>query len=114
MIKGEQIIAILPETDQKILGSENNEILLSQETFDDHIYKHPEITEADYQNLQKIIDSAEVWRLPNKPERLIYLLRGRVTYQACVKRTQDGRKNYMTTLFRNSKQRLPNNAERIR
>ena len=107
-------IAKLSLIDQELLGSKTAIILLSRETLNIHLEKHPEITEADYNALQTILDTGEVWRVPERPERLVYITVEGIKYLAAIKRTQDGRKNYLLTLFRNQAQKVPKAAVRVR
>ena len=107
-------IATLSEVDQKTLGTKTPLILLSKETLTNHLQKHPEIGESVYQNLQQIIEKAELWRVPERPERLIYMTCEEPKYLIAIKRNQDGTKNYVLTIFRNSAHKTPKGAIRIR
>ncbi|MDI9349086.1 MAG: hypothetical protein QM537_03685 [Candidatus Symbiobacter sp.] len=107
-------IARLCDADKLWLKSHDSMVYLSQMTLDEHLIKHPEISREDYQNVQKILDSAEVWHKPNQPERLIYVTRIDAKYFTVVKRTKNGSRNYLLTLFKNSKLWIPDGALRLR
>jgi len=112
---GEFPVAVLSPGDAKVLGAQSNVVLLSHETLVTHIAKHPEIGLADYRKIQKLLDSkhSEVWQTASG-ERLIYITEDGVRYRAVLKRTEDGRKNYFLSLYRERRTEPPADAVRIR
>jgi len=111
-LAGEFPIAALNDTDRLLLGSDSNTVLLSRQSIDEHIAKHPEITVDDYRKAQEIIDRGDVYQVGDS--RMVYLLMDKVWYRAALKRTGDGGKNYFLTLFRNDKAKPPKGAIKIR
>ena len=107
-------IGILTPDDQALLGSSSNAVLLSRVSLDDHKIKHPEIGLSDYQLIPKILSEGQIWQIPDKQERVIFMMVGGVTYRAGIKRTMDCEKNYLLTLFINTKSKPPKGAIRIR
>jgi len=91
-------VAVLRPDDKALLGSESQVVKLSSETVKDHIEKHPEITVEDYRKLPQIIDEGEVYR--QGEDRLIYLQTEGFLYRTTVKRTNNGKESYATTLFK--------------
>ena len=89
-------------------------VWLSRISMDAHKAKHPEIGVDAYRKIPEILASGQVWRVPGEPERLVFLKVGDVVYRAAVKRTSDGRKNYLLTLFRSTKAKPPKGAVRVR
>ena len=89
-------------------------VLLSDRSLREHLDKHPEVQLQDYQKIPLILEQGEVWIVPDKPERLIYLFIDGVTYRAALKRTVDGDENYFLTLFKNTKKKPPKGAVRVR
>lgn len=97
-LAGEFPVAVLDDAEKTLLGSEASVVLMSQASVADHLDKHPEITAADYRQVQQIIDEGEVYQ--QNDTRVIYLWLGGELYRAALKRTQDGLKNYFLTLFK--------------
>ena len=70
---------------------------------------------TDYRLLPQIIENGEVWQVPGQGERLIFITLGGVRYRAALKRTMDGSKNYLVTLFRIGKgSAVPKGAVKVR
>jgi len=110
---GEFPVAVLSPKDMNALGAQSNTVLISHETLVTHIAKHPEIGLADYRKIQRLLDeSREVYRQGD--DRLIYVTLDGVRYRAVLKRTQDGRKNYFLSLFRDTNPTPPAGAVRVR
>lgn len=111
-IKGEFPVAVLSAIDRAVLSAESQLVLLSQESLAAHIIKHPEITLADYRQIQTILDKGEVYKQGDT--RLVYIALHGVIYRAALKRTTDGKKNYFLTLFKNETGARPKPDTRIR
>ncbi len=111
-IAGEFPVAVLKNADRLAIGAESSVVLLSQESLAAHVKSHPEIALADYRKIQRLMDEGEVYRQGDT--RLVYLAIDGVTYRAALKRTQDGRKNYFLTLFKNETGARPKSSARIR
>lgn len=109
---GEFPVAVLNPTDKALLKTENHVVVLSKQSIDKQLAKHPDVTLSDYRNVQSIIDNGEVYQLGE--ERLIYLKRGDLTYRVALKKTKNGLNNYLLSLFRNDKGKPPKGAVRIR
>ena len=107
-------IGILSPDAQALLGSRSSTVLLSRISLDDHKIKHPEIGLADYRLISKILSEGQMWQIPDKQERVIFMMVGSVTYRAGIKRTMDCERNYLLTLFVNTKSKPPKGAIRIR
>lgn len=107
-------VGVLRPEDTKELGTKACTVLLSDRSLKEHLEKHPEIQLRDYQRIPLILEQGEVWRVPDKPERLIYLLIDGTTYRAALKRTVDGNENYFLTLFKNTKKKPPKGAMKVR
>lgn len=107
-------IARLSKDDMQALGASSSTVWLSRISMDAHKAKHPEIGVDAYRKIPEILASGQVWRVPGEPERLVFLKVGDVVYRAAVKRTSDGRKNYLLTLFRSTKAKPPKGAVRVR
>lgn len=112
--KDEFPVGILIETDKQLLKSKSQVVLLSRESLDAHKISHPEVGIDDYKIIPKILENGEVWQKPNETERIILICIGDVAYRAAIKTTSDGSKNYFLSLIRNTKQKAPKGAERIR
>jgi hypothetical protein len=110
-IQGEFPVAVLDPREQALLGSEAPTVLLSSTSLDAHVAKHPEIGLDDYAKIQKIIDQGDIYRQGD--ERLVYLALDGVWYRAALKRTEDGRKNYFLTLFKNERGKPPGGAVKV-
>jgi len=102
---GEFPVAVLSAQDQALLGSETNTVLLSRESIDAHLDKHPEVGLSDYRKIQAIIDDGKIYRQGST--RLIYIIYDGQTYRAALKRTGNGLKNYFLTLFKNERGKPP-------
>ncbi len=113
-VQGEYPVAVVPPVERRVLGAESPVVLLSQQSLTAHRERHPEIGIDDYRRVQQLLDDGEVYRLPDDPGRLIYLIIEGVTYRAALKRTVDGRKNYFLTLFKSRTEQPPPRAERLR
>jgi hypothetical protein len=109
---GEFPIAVLSAQDQALLGAETNTVLLSRESIDTHLEKHPEVGLVDYRKVQDIIDNGQIYQQGSA--RLIYITDDGQTYRAALKRTGDGLKNYFLTLFKNERGRPPAGAVEIK
>ena len=107
-------IAELSADDMALIGAETATVWLSRQSLDDHLAIHPEIVLDDYLKVPTIVENGQVWMLPSSPERLIFMQLGEVVYRAVVKRTADGNRNYLLTLFRNTKTKPPKGAVRIK
>jgi hypothetical protein len=110
-LEGEFPLAVLDDQEMSLLGSESRNVLLSRQSVDAHVAKHPEITVDDYRKAQDIIDRGEVYLAGDS--RLIYLLDDGVWYRAALKRTADNQKNYFLTLFKNERGKPPGGAVKI-
>ncbi|WP_447926939.1 phage head morphogenesis protein [Vreelandella sp. EE27] len=113
-IQGEYPIAVVPPVERQVLGAESPVVLLSQQSLRTHRERHPEIGLEDYRRVQQLLDDGQVYQLPDKPGRLIYLVIEGVTYRAALKRTQDGQKSYFLTLFKSRTDQPPPDAVRLR
>ncbi|WP_278369827.1 phage minor head protein [Vreelandella titanicae] len=113
-MRGEYPVAVVPPVEREVLGAESPVVLLSQQSLSTHRERHPEIGINDYRRVQQLLDDGEVYRVPNDPGRLIYLIIEGVTYRAALKRTEDGKKNYFLTLFKSRTDQPPPGAERLR
>lgn len=113
-MQGEYPVAVVPPVERRVLGAESPVVLLSQQSLAAHRARHPEIGIDDYRRVQQLLDDGEVYRLPDDPGRLIYLIIEGVTYRAALKRTVDGKKNYFLTLFKSRTEQPPPRAERLR
>lgn len=111
-IKGEFPIAVLPPSEQALLGAETAILLLSQESLAAHILKHPELGFADYLKIQDMLEKGDLYK--QGENRLVYIMLDGIVYRAALKRTMDGKKNYFLTLFKNDKAAPPKDAVRIR
>lgn len=111
-VEGEFPVAVLDEATQALLESQTCVVSFSQASAAEHAARHPEITVADYRKIQQMLDSGQIYRQGD--ERLIYLWSDEKAYRAAIKRTADGGKNYLLTLFRNTKEKPPKGAVRIR
>lgn len=109
--KGEFPIAVLNPRDKTLLKTDNQVVVLSRESVDKHLTKHPEIRVDDYRQIQDVIDNGDVYQQGD--ERLIYINKEGVTYRAALKRTGDGMKNYFLTLFKNERAKPPGDAVKI-
>jgi len=107
-------VGILRPEDMEGLETKVRTVLLSDRSLREHLDKHPEVQLQDYQKIPLILEQGEVWIVPDKPERLIYLFIDGVTYRAALKRTVDGDENYFLTLFKNTKKKPPKGAVRVR
>jgi hypothetical protein len=110
----EHPIAQLSRADMELIGAKQSTVLLSTVTLNAHRKKHPEIGLDDYRKIPEIIANGQVWSVPGNPERIIFIQIDDVIYRAAVKRTADGQKNYLLTLFKNTKKKPPKGAVRIR
>lgn len=114
-VSGEFPVAVLKEADRAWLGSVSPVVVLSQRSLAAHREKHPEIGLADYRRLPDIVAQGEVWQVPGQDERLIFVTLGGTRYRAVLKRTAEGDKNYLLTLFKVGKgSGVPAGAKRIR
>lgn len=113
-MRGEYPVAVVPPVERQVLGADSPVVLLSQQSLSAHRERHPEIGINDYRRVQQLLDDGEVYRMPNDPGRLIYLIIEGVTYRAALKRTEDGKKNYFLTLFKSGTDQPPPGAERLR
>ena len=113
-VRGEYPVAVVPPVERDVLGAESPVVLLSHQSLSAHQERHPEIGIDDYRRVQQLLDDGEVYRLPDEPGRLIYLIIEGVTYRAALKRTTDGKKNYFLTLFKSRTNQPPPQAERLR
>jgi len=114
--KGTFAAAVLRPSDKVLLGSKSQTVLLSDATLAKQAVEHPEIGLADYQKLQAIMDSGEVYRQGNV--RLVFFRTDDgVWYRAAVKVTRDGNEIYLVTLFRTRERDVRNaraNLEKVR
>jgi hypothetical protein len=108
------LIAALSDVEMAWLETQSREVWLSKITLDAHKRAHPEIGIADYQCIPRILAHGKIWLLPDSPARIILMEIGAVTYRMAIKRTQDGSRNYLLTLFRNTKAKPPKGAVRVR
>lgn len=115
------LIAALSDVEMAWLETQSREVWLSKITLDAHKRVHPEIGIADYeigiadyQRIPRILAHGQIWLLPDSPERIILMEIGAATYRMAIKRTQDGSRNYLLTLFRNTKAKPPKGAVRVR
>jgi len=108
---GEFPVAVLSPTEKALLGAETQTVLLSRESVDEHLKKHPEILLEDYTLVQFIIDQGDIYKQGNT--RLIFIRQNGVTYRAVLKRSADGLKNYFLSLFKNKRGKPPGNAVKI-
>lgn len=114
-VAGEFPVAALKAADQALLGASSPVVMVSQRSLTAHLRKHPDVTLADYRRLPQIIEGGEVWQVPGQDERLIFITLGGVRYRAALKRTLDGSKNYLVTLFRTGKGSVvPKGAVKVR
>lgn len=113
-VRGEYPVAVVPPVERQVLGAESPVVLLSQQSLSAHRERHPEIGIDDYRRVQQLLDDGEVYRMPDAPGRLIYLIIEGVTYRAALKRTEDGKKHYFLTLFKSRTDQPPPQAERLR
>lgn len=114
-VAGEFPVAALKAADQALLGAASPVVVLSQRSLAAHRAKHPDVTLVDYRRLPEIIAGGEVWQVPGQAERLIFITLDGVRYRAALKRTSDGSKNYLVTLFRIGKgSAVPKGAVKVR
>lgn len=114
-VAGEFPVAALKAADQALLRAASPVVVLSQRSVLAHKAKHPDVTLADYRLLPQIIEGGEVWQVPGQAERLIFITLDGVRYRAALKRTRDGSKNYLVTLFRIAKgSAVPKGAVKVR
>ena len=107
-------IGVLKPEDHALIASSSSEVFLSRASLDEHKIKHPEIGLAEYRLIPDILNDGQVWQVPDKLERIIFMKVGDITYRAVIKRTTDGDKVYLLTLFANTKAKPPKGAIRIR
>ena len=112
--QAEHPIARLSAADMALIGAKSPTVMLSRLSLDEHLAKHPEIGLSDYRKIPEIIAHGQVWSVPGKSERIVFMQIGDVIYRAAVKRTADGEKNYLLTLFRNTKNKPPKGSVRLR
>lgn len=104
-IAGEFPVAVMRGADMAALGSKSQTVWLSAESLAKNKGElptrsagYPELTVDEYRLLPQIVDEGEVYR--QSDQRLIYLRVGEVFYRAALKRTIDGGRNYLLSLFR--------------
>lgn len=93
-------IAVIQATDRAALGAASSVVLLSRDSLADHLHKHPGVALADYRLVQRMIDGGEVYK--DGDRHLVYFWLNGKRYRAVLKRTQDTRKNYFLSLYRDS------------
>lgn len=107
---GEFPIAVLDDAEKRLLGSESQIVLLSRESINDHVEKHPDISISDYRNVQEIIDKGEIYAQDDR--RFIYLWLNGELYRAALKRSNDRLKNYFLTLFKTNDKKADQDVRR--
>ena len=95
-------VAVLPPDEQALLGAANPIIQLSRISLDEHKAKHPEIGLDDYQKIQEIVETGEMYQQNNY--RYVLLKQDDQLYRAAFKVTQDKEKLYFLTLFRTTEE----------
>jgi hypothetical protein len=95
-------IAMLPAADAAALAVERGVVLLSRTTLFEHLAKHPEISIADYRDVQRIMVDGDVYR--DGEGRLAYFLPlgDGYEYFLAIKRDGERIERFLMTLFRMS------------
>ena len=83
--------------DMKLIGATSRVVKLSDETLKKNVTRHPELLLADYQNLQAIIEKAQVI-IRDSVTTLVFVKIGASTYHAAIKATQTGKALFLTSL----------------
>lgn len=104
-IGGDFPVAVLRPEDMAAIGSGSQAIWLSADSLAKNKGEqpsrsagHPELTIDDYRLIPEIVDGGEVYK--QNDERLIILQIGDTVYRAALKRTRDGHRNYLLSLFK--------------
>ena len=99
-------LAVLSAADAKTIGAVQQVAVLSSQTAEKQLLKHPELTPLEYANAQRVIDFATAKSL-DAPRSLIYVLEdmSNITggYVLVVKATQTGEGLFITSYRRLSR-----------
>lgn len=90
-------VAVLKQADREALGTDSQTVLLSTPSLVEHLGAHPEISLADYQRVQAMVDDGEVYQQGD--ERIILLSQQGKLYRASIKVDQERRRLYLLSLF---------------
>ena len=80
-----------------VLGAQTDQVLLSAETMDKQLARHPEITEDDYLLLPLVLGAPDLVAV-QAASRVVLLRAGAKVLRAAVKTTEDGSEIYLASL----------------
>lgn len=105
--KGAFPVAVVPKSDQALIGATVNVVQLSRETLEKQRQRHPELTASEYQWAQNAIDQGKVVQ---DGQSLIYVLE-KAGYVSVVKATKSGEAMFLTSFRRLSKTKAKRDSE---
>lgn len=105
---GEIPVGVLHPTVAEAIGAEQREVVLSGDTVEKQLVRHPDLTVHDYATLPELLAAPDLAVQDGDRHVVLFKRIGELLY-AAVKRTGDGQQNYVVTLFRTH----PRDVQRI-
>ncbi|WP_051284325.1 phage head morphogenesis protein [Desulforegula conservatrix] len=102
-------VGVLSERNMADIGAESRVVLLSPETMDKQIRRHPELSNDEYARIHEVLTLG--YSVQDSPSSLVFILEDQNGYVTAIKSTKTGKAVFMTSFRRLSSDEVKRDEE---